>query len=465
MGCGILFYIMSLLSAIKNKGEKAKKFFYSGMYLFLLSLSVFLSWLFSAPYIGLSVISIMGTLTLLFNEDITPTMPLIVLAGCIFATDDIAGYLIYILVLIPLIISIPLHFIIYPFKIKLGKMFFPQLAISVALLLAGVGSIAVKNYLSTLFYSVLLGLVILLFYVLYYSYNKDDRDLKKKFFSKMMIFYGCMICVQLACYYFINKIPFSQWGKEWIDLGWAIDNNLATILLLTAPYCFYMSTQYKNKAWLFTAIGLIQYAAILFTFSRGGILFAAVTAPFVIGFTIAKSDKKQVIFTVGLFLAAALAVYFVKFNQINEKLLAMVAGIGESGSGFWANRDKLYREAIDVFLRYPINGAGMGYAGQNFEIGAIGFYWFHSTFFQIIGSMGSIGLLAYSFFYVIRYKIIIGNAKKELFGLFSLLALIGFELYSMIDTGTFVPVPMMILAMMITFTNEKKSKTIYESNI
>ncbi len=451
---------MRLLASIKDKGEKAKKFFYSYIYLFILSLSVYLSWLLNAPYIGLAAISILGTLTLLFNEDLTPTMALIIFAACIFATDDISSYLIYITVLIPLIISIPLHFVIYGFKLRIGKMFFPQLAISIAILVAGVGTIALKNYLSTLFYCILLGFVILLFYVLFCSFDKDDIKLKKDFFAKMMLFYGMLICLQLASYYLTKKIPFSEWGKEWIHLGWAIDNNLATLLLLTAPYSFYLASQYKNKAWLFTLLGLIQYVTICFTFSRGGMLFAAVTAPFVIGFGIAKSNKKQVLLTLGIFLAAALAFYFILFDQINEKVASMLSGIGQSDSDFLANRDKLYREAIDLFLRYPINGAGMGYAGSNYEIVVIGFYWFHSTFFQIIGSMGAIGLLAYIYFYAKRYKIIVRNARKDIFGLFSLLAMIGFELYCMVDTGTFIPVPTMMLAMMLTYMNEKKTELI-----
>lgn len=70
--------------------------------------------------------------------------------------------------------------------------------------------------------------------------------------------------------------------------------------------------------------------------------------------------------------------------------------------------------------------------------------------------MGIVGLTGYLYFYIIRYKIIVRNAVKNLFGIFSLLAMLGFELYSMIDTGTFIPVPIMILTMLITLINEKQ---------
>ena len=112
-----------------------------------------------------------------------------------------------------------------------------------------------------------------------------------------------------------------------------------------------------------------------------------------------------------------------------------------------------------MFIKHPIVGAGMGYSGVNYDMVVIGFYWFHSTFFQIIASMGIVGLIGYLYFYIVRYKIIIKSARSGIFGVFALLALIGFELYSMIDTGTFIPVPTMMLTMLITLINEKQRKT------
>lgn len=436
----------------------SNKFFYSSLYLGCLAVLIYLSWILNNPVIGLATISVFGTITLIFSEDITPTMALLVMACCIFATDDIGGYVIYVLVLIPLIIAIGLHFVLYPRKLKLGKMFFPQLAVSIVLILAGVGTIAIKNYFSTFFYCILLGLVILIFYVLYYTYYTNEKVDKQKYFAKILFWFGLLMCAQIIGHYIKNAIPVRDFGKEWIHLGWGIDNNVATLLLLTAPFTFYLATKEQKLTWLYTFFGLLQYAVIVLTFSRGGILFAILTAPFVIGITAKKASKKQVLVPIVICFAMAMLVYFQYFDTINNMVSSMFKGISDGSGEFSANRNLLYKEALDVFAKFPINGAGMGYAGNNFDTNVVGFYWFHSTFFQIIASMGLIGLTGYLYFYIIRYKIIVRNAVKNLFGMFSLLAMIGFELYSMIDTGTFIPVPIMILTMLITLINERQRK-------
>lgn len=453
-----IFLAMGKAFKSKLNSLLADKFFYSSLYLGLLATAIYLSWILNVPVIGLAVISLFGTLILIFSEDITPTMALIVMACCVFATSDIGGYVIYVLVLIPLIVAIGLHFVIYKRKIVVGKMFFPQLAVSIVLLIAGIGSIAIKNYFSTFFYCVLLGFVILIFYILYSTYYSNDKINKEKYFAKIMCWFGLLLCAEIIGHYVLHRIPIASWGKEWIDLGWGIDNNVATLLLITAPFTFYLATQEK-MTWMYVVLGLLQYAVICLTFSRGGILFAIVTAPFVIGYTVSKSSKKQVLLPVVLCIGLAILAYLSFFDTINNMVASMFSGFRDGSGEFSASRNLLYKEALEVFVKFPINGAGMGYAGKNFDTNVVGFYWFHSTFFQIIASMGAIGLTGYLYFYIIRYKIIIKSAAKRVFGMFSLLALIGFELYAMIDTGTFIPVPIMLVAMLITLINEKQGST------
>ena len=88
---------------------------------------------------------------------------------------------------------------------------------------------------------------------------------------------------------------------------------------------------------------------------------------------------------------------------------------------------------------------GLGFYGNNFDINTMQFYWFHSTLFQVLANMGVVGLAAYVFYYIARFRTI--RRLRNPFNLFTLVAWLGFEGYSMMDTGTFVPFPTMTLVL------------------
>ena len=156
----------------------------------------------------------------------------------------------------------------------------------------------------------------------------------------------------------------------------------------------------------------------------------------------------------GTIIIIALALFIYKFNNIINLLnRLMFQETGDNG------RFDLYKEAWQCFIAHPILGVGLGYQGSNYEIRSIAFYFFHSTFFQIIASTGLIGLIAFVYFYFKRYEILIKSLKKSVFAIFSLIAMLGFEAYSMIDTGTFIPFPFMMLIMFLTMILEEDLST------
>ena len=120
----------------------------------------------------------------------------------------------------------------------------------------------------------------------------------------------------------------------------------------------------------------------------------------------------------------------------------------------------LYKDALREFANHPIFGVGCGYDGPDYEnhVEEIVFYWFHSTFFQVVGSMGLVGIVAYGANYIMRAKILFRDIAKDTFVLFTALSLAGFELYSLIDTGTFVPLPTMMIVFVLFAILEKHHK-------
>ena len=68
--------------------------------------------------------------------------------------------------------------------------------------------------------------------------------------------------------------------------------------------------------------------------------------------------------------------------------------------------------------------------------------------------MGIMGIIAYVFFYVVRLQILFKNIKNS-FNLFCLAVFVGFEGYSLINTGTFVSYPFMALVLTMTLLLER----------
>jgi hypothetical protein len=341
----------------------------------------------------------------------------------------------------------------------------PQLLVLVSLVIGGCTVISAADYAAGLPYVLYLCLLPIFAYFLFDSYYKKNQYVENTvYFAKTLMWLGFLITAEILVYYIQHPVPINRLGQgDWLDFGWGIDNNAATLLLLTAPACFFLSFNFssdmerganavKRLGWIYVASGMLQYIALCFTFSRGGILAAVLTAPFVIGFTIKKSARKlNAVLPPVICFAGALAVYFAFFDKFNSMFEGLLGG----GGAGWANRDKLYLEAIDCFLHNPVFGAGAGFFGVYFDPHAIRFYWFHSTFFQIIANAGLVGLAAFGYSYFVRFRILGKNIKRNAFSLFALLSLIGFELYSMIDTGTFIPFPQMTLVLLLTLFVER----------
>lgn len=205
--------------------------------------------------------------------------------------------------------------------------------------------------------------------------------------------------------------------------------------------CLYLATRYKHTGWIYILIGIAQYACLIMTFSRGGILFGAIGGVVGLILLIVKApSKKRMLITIGV-IVLAIAVFAVIFR---DKISDMLESLMSRGTGL-SGRDKLYEEAWELFLEHPILGVGMGYVGTGpSSLTTMQMYLFHSTFYQVVACMGIVGLACYLYYYGARLFILFRGIKHK-FNLFILVAWIGFEGYSMVDTGTMVPFPNMML--------------------
>lgn len=446
---------------------KLDKFLYSDYYLLTIAAIIFIFWNIGyyarlVEVAGLILIVLLASFVLLVKDDATPIIPIIFMVTALFPVEvNPASYGLAILGVAPLPFALVYHLIHYRRKFKINKFFYSQLAVSIALIFGGIGTINAEGYKNGIAWVLLLGVAILAIYFIFSNYCKPKREIDLKTYLAKIMFYASMLIMFEVFVFYMRDPSRIHDMNERVSIGWCIGNNFSTWLVLLMPGTCYLAVKSK-LSWLYTLLFLGEYVAIILSLSRGGILFALIVAPFFIAAMIyfGKAYRKGIVIP----LVVVLVVGIIIIGATWEKTMAfcsMVINRSFSPDGHikTSGRWELYAEAWNCFKANPIFGAGIGYFGKNYNGGTLGFYFFHSTLFQIIGCMGLVGLGAYIYNYVERFKII---CHKDMFNIFILIGMLGFEGYAMIDTGTFVPMPSMIMVTLIIVVleliNERKER-------
>ena len=434
------------------------RYYYGSWYLISLLIITVCCWFYARADIAFGLILALITVILITSEDITPVIPAFLILPCIFPPGaTIQAYLPILPLSVPAILAIIYHLIKYRRKFDKGEMFYPLMVVSIALIFGGLGKTSSEEYSYALGTTLLLGVGVWFIYTIFNNYTSCFKGFKV-YFSKSILIIGVTIATELFIFMFTRNVPFYDVTHDEIQLGALISNNVATILLLTAPFTVYLALKQKFNV-VYLILSVFQYAAVFFTYSRGGMLFSVLTMPFIYIYYFYKTEHKgSFILFVLACLTFFLAIYFSfrkDFDTIFGRILIFEDGhLSESS----IIRFKLFKEAWDAFCSNPLFGRGLGFQGFEHQQEQINFYWFHSTFFQVIGSLGLFGLACYVYYYYARFKIVFTNIKKEPFNFFVLMAFIGFEGYSMMDTGTFIPMPMMMTVILMTMAVEKSNK-------
>ena len=443
-------YKSKFMNKLNDIGDR---FLYSRTYFAILCLTIYLCWLFEYEIYGVVAIILFASIVLILRRDTTPLIPIVMVVAMIFPHDvDPMNYASAFYFFIPLPIAFIVHFARFRVPIRLGKLFFPQVAVSVALLVGGIGAISGEMYVRGLTYAILLGVAILFFYFLFYLYAYPPKNVDFKYWiANIFNFIGIVIVCQVFTRFIQEPEVHGRVGSA-VSIGWGVGNNFATVLLFTVAGTLYLAAKSKFSV-VYLIIAVAQYVAIIIGWSRGATLFAAIILPlYLIALLVgSKGNRRNVV--AGLVIV--LAIFIGAFIALHEQIIDLVEKVLAQGTGV-SGRDKLYQEAIDVFMANPIFGAGVGFDGDYYKLDIMPMYWFHSTLFQVIGSMGIIGIIAYAWYYFARYRVMV--RKNCLFSAFMLIGMIGFEGYSMIDTGTFVPIPIMITVILTTMIMELDNK-------
>lgn len=343
--------------------------------------------------------------------------------------------------IIPFAAALIFQLVYYRKPFVKGRFFYPMIAVSVALILGGVGTISAKDYFLpfSLYYTLGLGVGMTILYCVFVSRLQNERSYSRtERISDILYAAGILAVFVLLVFYMLNFQKFLNKGGV---LFYKPRNYLCTVLLMAMPQsCRYIK---KNNIHLITLAAM--YVTMFMSGSRSGLLLGAIMLLICAAYVYATNKKSRKLYNILLIIVAAITVvvafkfapkvysylYGYRANEFDGKLISSNE-----------TRVKYILLAIQDFKEHPLLGIGIGNLAhikvfKAYFTGCVVFY--HNCVFQVIGSMGLVGIAAYLWQTVTRFKMAWQVRKTDMIVL--IFAYIGMLMMSLVNPGIFCPFP------------------------
>ncbi len=382
---------------------------------------------------GIAGFIILESLILVFCDDIIATLPAFMMVSVISLKcyDSFNQFMEVWWILLFAVPAVLFHFIVYKKKLQTGRLTVPYIVMGFVFSLGGVGIITAEDYFNgaSLYHSFGLGFGMLIMYVLLSSHLHTSKDYNLRIrLSYIMMATGILCSFMVFFQYFMYRdIVFSEFRI--IYMQWR--NNVSTILMLVMPFSFYIST----RKYPYFFLGLIEYAALLLSGSRGGAMFGTIELALcliVLIYTDKKNRNKNIaVITVCTVLLCTFARTVVEFFMPTLQRFLDGDSI----------RSNLIARALSDFKANIFFGRGIGYSGNSdvYEGKSMAINWYHSSPFQVIGSFGIMGILGFGYQFIARCRLF--ASKVTHFNLTLFIAFIGLTMMSTVNPGEFCPMP------------------------
>lgn len=390
--------------------------------------------------IGTYIIACFIAFTLAISSDFTPALEGIIIICCfaIRCKYSADAFLKHWYLAIPVFIFLFLHFKFHRPGFKKTSFMPGMIATSTAILLGGAGIIYWKSYFSptSIFYmfSLGFGMVILCGYISASLGEEKKYDFADKF-SKIFINVIAVLFVSLLYEYISRRAELAE-GLRVIPFQWR--NNASTLLMLAMPFAFYLAR--KNFAW--SAAAVLAYFEIVFTGSRGGLIFGTIELFLCLAvmFIIDKKHRFHIFALVSVFGVALIIASKLFMDVINYTVQRMFDPKENS------IRFELFKRGIEDFKANPLFGRGLAYMGNRdiHKSAKHTLCWYHCSFIQVLASCGLTGAAAFIYLNVLRIKTFIKNLSY--FSIILFLSFIGLEMMSLVNPGIFAPFPYLMYA-------------------
>lgn len=357
----------------------------------------------------------------------------------------------YVYAIVPAALCILFHLIAYRKKCRIGESFYGLIAVTIAIMLGGIGKVPLSEYLKpmNLYYYLGLGIGMMLIYLFMKSRLAADGigDVFEKF-AVCMTLLG-LIAVVNVLNYFTEYFAQTEIRdlSVYTELHYLSRNNLSTYIMFALPFPLYLAK--KNPFWPLAS--MLMYVGMVFTGSRGGLIMGSLEFVLCMAYWIWDSDSKRTrkikMFStwaavlLGAIILLPTLIEFMRFRLESENGWAIISpdevryktlvALTERFKDQWLFGEGLLSDVNKQFYN-PRQG------GTN---------WYHMMIPQIVGSFGMVGVLAYSYQIFGRIGLIFKKVDRTSLALG--LSYLGILLMSQVNPGEFCPLPYGMLTVTI----------------
>ncbi|MBR2339795.1 MAG: O-antigen ligase family protein [Clostridia bacterium] len=353
-------------------------------------------------------------------------------------------------------IAIIFHFVFYRKPFSYGHHLFPLIACAIAILLGGVGTLALKSYLNltSLYYLSGLSILPILLYLIYSNRYHGVSAYGDRCERFMM--YMTALGIVTAMTAFVVMMRISAQISIYVSKGMLLisdfpfRNTLCTLIIMSIPPAFCLAGMKKFPLVirsLFFVLGNVFYFSLIISTSRTAMLFGGVILllslfVYIKNGSVSAREKGILL----LLLATVIAVFISKYGA---KLLPELFERLENGLLTKdENRYTMLLRSFSDFCENPIFGVGM-ISDRNTDVytadGCIS--WYHMYFPQIWGAMGILGCLCFGYLLFHRLYLSFTRWNEKTSGV--ILSYFALFLFSQTDTGEFNPIPFAMLSVLI----------------
>lgn len=389
--------------------------------------------------IGTLLFSGLIAATLVVTGDPAAALPGLMLTVCfaIRCKHAFGAFLHHWYLAVPTFVLFAVYLFTHRHPLSKGGYFEGLLPVALAVTAGGLGIIRPGEYFTptAIFYTLLLGFGMLFLYLfLHGALAARPREDQVDAVTRAMLMTILFLCVCLAQEY-LRRRGELRGGFDILPFQWR--NNASTLLMLAMPFPFYRAA--KRYGWFF--VGLLCYAAILFSGSRGGMIFGAAELLLCI-VVFAVLDRRHRLPTL-LALAIGLLLVFLIRRYLLETFRYTIERLLDPHEN--AIRLQLIPRGLADFKANPLFGRGLGYMGNRdvHKSAEFTLCWYHCAPVQVLGSFGLCGVAAYGWMLWVRLRTLAKHLS--FFNVTLFLSYIGLELMSFVNPGIFAPFPYLFL--------------------
>lgn len=403
----------------------------SDAFMIMVGAIAFFFWSLRMNVTGLVFLSILLCLTLFFSDDFKPALVIVCNFVMVLSTNRLMStyFIIYLSVFIPILLVFFAFFVFKTMIVPKKKPNFGNLkwGMATALFVTIISGLGNPAY-NPVWIFAIIGVGLGMYFFYFMTLNASEGDCRE-YFAKIIVYACFVILAEMAFYYATCPNFVEACNKKLLHLGWGMTNSIAVILNMAIPMCFYLCNR-TGKTVRYLVFAALFAVGLVFTFSRGNLLFGVIILVPLYIYTLVKCrDKRRFVCTSIVFLGAVVAVLCAGFEHFAALFKTMIENGFSSDS-----RLDLYAEAFNFFRKFPILGAGFFKDDGGRYFGP--FWAIHSTPIQILASAGVVGVLGYSLFYIQRYLTFF--RKITGYKLFALASVLLYELYGCMDLTFFI---------------------------